>query len=342
MNREAISAGVGPLDAQITLLELILEQTFSSADMSSIATMVDNIALLTYEHVIDGSGVTHLSSDNNGTARANLANVLAGKLKAGASRVLQNENSREALMCGLLQLVNELVKVSISPDPFGTSVWSPVGGRGSFHSGNVAYPTPPTSMSDDDKERNGDVAGLSAAASSAFASSWSSTPPPQPSAPVRLADLVLTNKETISNFLFALGHCSTMAMAAMLNPSFFSQGCEPLMSLEPLSIGDHIFQILATLNREASHVRVVLQAVLSYLGQANGRREETLSEPLLWYTLSILNSPAAMDSMHDIGKQKGSFCFDNQCKFIIHSLDFEIHDLYFTGPFSAPSKRYIV
>ncbi|XP_041468480.1 baculoviral IAP repeat-containing protein 6-like isoform X2 [Lytechinus variegatus] len=298
--REAISEGVGPLDAQITFLELILEQTFSSTDLGSIATMVDNITLLIYEHVIDGSGVTQLSSENGGSSRANLANALAGKLKAGASRVLHNENSREALMCGLLQLVNELLKMSVSPDPFGTSVWSPVGGRGSLHSGGVAYPTPPTSMSDDDKERTGDVSGLSAAASSAFAS-WSAAPQSQPSTPLRLADLVLTNKETVSNLLFALGHSSSMAMAAMLNPGFFSQGSEPLMSTEPLSIGDHIFQILATLNKEASHVRIVLQAILSYLSCANGRRGEMLSEPLLWYTLSVLNSPTAMDSMHEIG-----------------------------------------
>lgn len=300
-HREAISAGIGPLDAQITFLELILEQTFSSTDLNSIATMVDNITLLIHEHVIDGSGVTQLGSENGGSARANLANVLAGKLKAGASRVLHNENSREALMCGLLQLVNELLKMSVSPDPFGTSVWSPVG-RGSLHSGGVAYPTPPTSMSDDDKERNGDVSGLSAAASSAFAS-WAAAPPQsQPAAPLRLADLVLTNKETVSNLLFALGHSSSMAMAAMLNPGFFSQGSEPLLSAEPLSIGDHIFQILATLNKEASHVRIVLQAILSYLSCANGRRGEMLSEPLLWYTLSVLNSPTAMDSMHEIGE----------------------------------------
>ncbi|XP_072169396.1 dual E2 ubiquitin-conjugating enzyme/E3 ubiquitin-protein ligase BIRC6-like [Diadema setosum] len=304
--REAIHAGVGPLDAQITFLELILEQTFSSTDLGSIAAMVDNIALLIYEHVIDGSGVSQVSNDTNGSSKANLANVLAGKLKGSASRVLQNENSREALMCGLLQLVNELLKMTVSPDPFGTSVWSPVAGRGSLHSGGVAYPTPltsnlmPASMSDDDKERNGD-AGLSAAASNAFASSWSSNTPPQSSAPVRLADLVLTNKETISNLLYALGHSSSMAMAAMLNPGFFSQGSEPLLGPEPVSIGDHIFQILATLNKEASHVKIVLQAILSYLNNVNGRRGEILSEPLLWYTLSVLSSPAAMDSMHEIG-----------------------------------------
>ena len=116
-----------------------------------------------------------------------------------------------------------------------------------------------------------------------------------------LSDVVLSHPQIMRHLLQALSCCNSNTMAMILGSSGLQGNIqEAFAGIDPLSVGDGIFQILCTLNKKASDVGLVLKPLLDYLGSGfHGSRQAgicRLSEPLLWFILNVLDCEWAIRS----------------------------------------------
>ena len=76
--------------------------------------------------------------------------------------------------------------------------------------------------------------------------------------------------------------------------------------MDPQSMGDAIFQLLCTLNRKVSDVKLAVRAVYAYIssgfqGIASAGISK-LSEPLLWFVLRVLDCDRAITIFLEMGE----------------------------------------
>ena len=134
---------------------------------------------------------------------------------------------------------------------------------------------------------------------------------------VTLSDNILTRPHIMAQLLQALSHCTSTSTVAMLLAVSASGGGTSSDSLhdpaamDPQSMGDAVFQLLCTLNRKASDVKLIVKAVHSYIqsgfhGQTSAGISK-LSEPLLWFILRVLDCDRAITIFLEMGKLVQSF-----------------------------------
>ncbi|XP_022103700.1 LOW QUALITY PROTEIN: baculoviral IAP repeat-containing protein 6-like [Acanthaster planci] len=323
MYRGAFHTGTGPLDAQVKMIEFVNEQTYSHADVSNITYTIDAICLLVHNHISSAGHATSSSASSAASSspqcRSCFGGLFASMLRPGGETrgALNGDASRDLLMCQLLQLVGQLVKIPLDQDaaarfqqglpgrtlgmPAGPSQRADTPPRTDSRTPSSAS-TPESSvkqksssLSDDDKERSSESVQPQS---------------PEPSTPC-IADAVLTMGDSIPLLLSSLSHCRSNKMASLLNinsaPPLHQTPTDPITSMEPVSVGDHIFQILCTIAAKVTSVDLMLRPLLTYLGGAvNNSRDRchpscVLSEPLLWFILKVLAPEEALKSFHEMG-----------------------------------------
>lgn len=129
---------------------------------------------------------------------------------------------------------------------------------------------------------------------------------------VALADNILARPHIMAQLLQALSHCTSTSTVAMLLAVSASGGHASADSLhdpatmDPQSMGDAVFQLLCSLNRKASDVKLIVKAVYTYIKSGfQGYLQagiSKLSEPLLWFILRVLDCDRAITLFLDMGK----------------------------------------
>lgn len=81
-----------------------------------------------------------------------------------------------------------------------------------------------------------------------------------------LADLVLKHYQTMMHLIQSLGACNSNIMAMILGSSGMpSLVQDNFIGLDPISVGDCIFQILCSLNKLATDIKLILKPIYDYL-----------------------------------------------------------------------------
>ncbi|XP_033127778.1 baculoviral IAP repeat-containing protein 6-like isoform X2 [Anneissia japonica] len=336
--RGAFQVGTGPLDAQIFLLECILEQQFHSVDVSKTVNLIDAIILLVHNHLSAAQQVTsHCASTSTLSARACFTGLFASMLRAVESKSTEGGVGRDDLMCYLLRLVNSLVGVPIGtvevplsdsniPDNHKSNTpesensnLEPMTDSSKINAAQQQQDQPQGAsgtsffcISDEEKQRTGEGSELPLNTSAISdeeksSASTSSSVPATTECTKYIADIILSQSRTVTLLLSALSHCNSNTMAMIIGSSGFSQiTTESLSAGESVSVGDNIFQVLCTLNTKATVVDLILKNILSYIsaGAERGRLPATaapLSEPLLWFILRALSTDKALEAFHNMG-----------------------------------------
>lgn len=73
---------------------------------------------------------------------------------------------------------------------------------------------------------------------------------------------------------------------------------------EPTTVGDAVFQVLASLAKLASNRELLMEPLLMYLSQT-----PNLSEPLLWFILQVLENEEAVKCFFKLGTRFTFFLF---------------------------------
>ena len=341
--------GIGPLDAQNTLLDDMLQMTYDNVDISNAISVIESVAQLVYQHIVCQEKVLCKSTSEGGvSARSCFGGLFASVIKPADAKSDNGDASRDSLMCNLLKLVNILVQIAlpgrsnqnttagqstrrstVSSSSSVTEIDTEVSGgvnevpaqdsplpdsskisQGLTGTGPLLTSTPNVPQSDDEKsivtdeQKTENVAAAAAAAAGAHSGGGNRTKscshftdtynPEDERKDPALADIILAHPGIMHNLMLALSCCNSNAMAILLSSSGLPDVMQESFSgIDPVSVGDVVFQILCTLNRKASDVKLVLKPVLQYMSSGfHGNRGigiSRLSEPLLWFILRVLD-----------------------------------------------------
>lgn len=311
----------------------MLDQTYDHVDVSNAISVIDSLSVLVHQHIIGQEKVVcRSSSENSISARSCFCGLFASVLRSSDSRTVVGDANRDVLMCHLLKLVNMLIQVPLTgrssvsggssggmqrrlnPGNYGdlTGALSVADSLGedspmtdankinqSLASSRVTSPTD-APKSDDEKGAETDEQKSETASSSQIKKVRSCShfsdvlhPEGENKEPC-LSDVVLSHPQIMRHLLQALSCCNSNTMAMILGSSGLQGNLqEAFTGIDPLSVGDGIFQILSTLNKKATDVSMVLRPMLEYLGSGfRGIRQAglcRLSEPLLWFILTVLD-----------------------------------------------------
>lgn len=308
------------MDAQCKFMEVILEISFEQVDISNAISVIESISTLVHQHLMTQERVTcKSSSEQSINSRSCFGGMFASLLRGGDSKSVMGDASRDLLMCSLLKLVNSLIQIKcgtrqnqttnhdVSSEPRAAaniSLSEPVTDATKLSQGLVSSAPPAAmvtsaplhTMSDDDKSQQTDEQKTENLNNG-------------PADPVfiYLTDIILGHQQIMSNLIQALSYCNSNTMAAILGSREISSHMqETFTGVDPVSVGDMIYQILVTLLRHCTEQKLVLESLLHYISGSclglSGGAFCRLSEPLLWFALRILDSPKAIHQFHDMSK----------------------------------------
>ncbi|XP_075902304.1 dual E2 ubiquitin-conjugating enzyme/E3 ubiquitin-protein ligase BIRC6 isoform X2 [Nelusetta ayraudi] len=283
--RGPFQSGQGPLDAQVKLLDITLEQSFGMVSVATISSVIESITFLVHHYITCSDKlVSRSGSDSSVGARACFGGLFANIIRPGDAKAVCGETTRDQLMFDLIKVVNVLVQLPLSGD-------REFSGR---------MPLPGTSAADSSASDEEKVCGSKESGAGAAGSSQGP--------PAGVADLVLANQQIMSQILSALGQCNSSAMAMIIGASGLHLTKHENFhgGLDAISVGDGLFTILTTLSKRATSVQVMLQPILTYMacgymGRQGSLSTCQLSEPLLWFILRVLDTSEALKAFHDMG-----------------------------------------
>ena len=363
--RGAFHIGIGPLDAQNTLLDDMLHMAYDNVDISNAISVIESVAQLVYQHIVCQEKVLCKSNSEGGvSARSCFGGLFASMLRPADAKAENGDASRDSLMCNLLKLVNILVQIILpgrnnqpgqtgrsrstagstsstvemdteasggvtelptqdSPLPDSSKI-----SQGLTGTGPVLTSTPNVPQSDDEKsivtdeQKTENVAAAAAAA--AHPGDGNRTRSCSHFTDIRnaeeerkeptLSDIILAHPGIMQNLILALSCCNSNAMAVILSSSGLPDVMQDSFTgIDPVSVGDGVFQVLCTLNRKTSDVKLMLKPVLQYMSLGfHGNRGigiSRLSEPLLWLILKVLDCETMIRHCLNMGMFKLCFNF---------------------------------
>ncbi|XP_071961824.1 dual E2 ubiquitin-conjugating enzyme/E3 ubiquitin-protein ligase BIRC6-like isoform X2 [Antedon mediterranea] len=334
--RGAFQVGTGPLDAQIFLLECILEQEFTTVDVANTVNLIDAIVLLVHSHLSSAQQVTsHSASTSTLSARSCFTGLFASMLRGVEYKSIDGGVGRDDLMCYLLRLVNNLVEIPIDtvevpisesnipdnhksnhPDSENSDL-EPMTDSSKINAAQQQLDAPQgasgssfSAISDEEKQRTGEsseqpVNTTAISDEEKSSASTSSTAPTMTECTKYIADIILSQSRTVTLLLSALSYCDSNTMAMIIGGGLCQLTTESLSTGESVSVGDNIYQVLCTLNTKATVVDLILKNIMSYISGGDRGHMPTvaapLSEPLLWFILRALSSEKALQSFHNMG-----------------------------------------
>ncbi|KAH9496163.1 Baculoviral IAP repeat-containing protein 6, partial [Bulinus truncatus] len=305
--RGAIYHCSGPLDAQVKFLEMLAESTLLAVDVSNALSVIQAASTLVYQHLsLQDQVVCRTSHDTSPGARSCFGSLVASLLRGSDSRPGHADSLRDQLMFFLMHLVNKLISVPSTGHGRATSSKSTdwcesdsftAGSPNRFH---------PRVLSDDEKSQTlvhqfGDGQSQTSQDDDndedfEFSNLTS-----------EIADIVVANPVIMQNLLQSLSHCTSNKLAFV-----FASNAECLNSLqktadqsEAVTVGDLVFTVLKNLRDKCCDRNTMVDNLFRFFaGQPPIMNQVTLtclSEPLLFFTLRMLNSAGAIKKFIDLG-----------------------------------------
>ncbi|ELT93547.1 hypothetical protein CAPTEDRAFT_223860 [Capitella teleta] len=315
-DRGAFQSCLGPVDAQCKLLECMLEQDIESVDVNNAISVIEAIVLLVNQHLSCQEQVLCHSWTE--------ASVLSNSRACFTSLVPQldeskslGEASRNQLMSSLLKLINKLIQIPMPTRSGGgggmeeadlsnrsltdlskmsQSLGTP--GLGMTSTPNMPSATSQSALSqsrtDEQKQQDESKAPTLNLAQRPLHSCCHTEDKSQ----TLLCNVILGHQQIMASLLQTLSLChGGLSKNKML--------MDQLTSIDPISVGDGVFQILCTLNRRATSLQHLLQPLHQFLASDyRGIRmpgANRLSEPLLCFVLHVLDCPNAVRTFLEMG-----------------------------------------
>ena len=295
--------GIGPVDAQCCLLDFMLELSYALVEIGDSISLTEAVALIVHQHIV---GQEHLmcqsASETSVSARHCFGGLYSNILRPGDSKLLVGEANRDSLMSSLLKLVNLLLTICIQPpnripttqhrvrpEPVSSMNMAPFCGKSDEEK-----------CSETDEQKTETAANNRTRASTyqpVSCSHYIDSRYPEDK-PVTLCDMVLAHPNIIKHLLHSLATCNNNMMPSMVTNNAMSSTNDMFNSIDPYSVGDGVFQILCTLNSNATDLKLILTPLLQYLRGENMAGPTTmmslLSEPLLWFILRVLDCESTL------------------------------------------------
>lgn len=263
----AISSRRGPLDAQSTFVELLLNLNYLYGDLNTAMKIFESVASLIYNYISTTEKVKCRSVNESGSSTTT---DCFGDLLAGASSSRTSEPSgktsstnRHSGVSGWDHLARALLRLSC------WLIQTPLSNPDSMETSSDDI-----SQTDEHKARN--------------PSNWSHA------RTVCVADSVLQHAPTMTKLLAAL------AASNGNSPFFTNRNSEPpslsnftSQMIDPHSVSEGLYHLLMTLAIKASTPDLILRPLLDYLSSACPTGffgVVQLSEPMLWFILCVLET----------------------------------------------------
>ncbi|XP_077994932.1 dual E2 ubiquitin-conjugating enzyme/E3 ubiquitin-protein ligase BIRC6-like isoform X2 [Glandiceps talaboti] len=258
----AFQTGQGPLDAQVKLLDYVLEQKYQPNDISTAVSLIEAVTALVHNHIKTSDQLTcRSSSEGAASSRSCFGGLFASMLRPGDSKSTQGEASRDMLMCYLLRLVSHLVEVPLKQEPMSqishvssslsndniagssntrTAPQSlPVGDNlpdaDKLSAGQTPLQSPTSSLSDEEKKSEQDQHQQDDTSSQSEQQDQEAKKKPtrcshsidgeETDAPKEkcITDIILGKLDTVLHLLGALSYCNSNTMAMIIGSSGLSQ-----------------------------------------------------------------------------------------------------------------------
>ncbi|GFO34551.1 baculoviral iap repeat-containing protein 6, partial [Plakobranchus ocellatus] len=327
-DRGAIYQCSGPIDAQVQFLEMMSESPLLSVDVSNALSVIQAASTLVYQHLSSQDQVVcHTSHDTSLGAQSCFGGLVASLLRGNDSRPGGTDSLRDQLMFFLLQLVNKLISA-----PMNSMIRS--GGKSSGgecssgdninHKSANRKPTwadPPIEgnrytprlltnirLSDDEKSRTRNQQG------SDFQSQDQQQHQDREAEEEdegqhtvsEIADIVAGHPVIMQNLIQSLSHCTSNKLALMFAHTDCLNSLQKSVDhTEAVTVGDLIFTILRNLKEKCSDRNVMVDNLYHFFAEHPSVMSQLaltrLSEPLLFYTLRILNSSSAIKRFIALG-----------------------------------------
>ncbi|CAH0552135.1 unnamed protein product [Brassicogethes aeneus] len=254
-----ITARQGPLDAQCKLLQNMLQMNFVQTDLTIAMSILESTGVFVQSYVenVDKIKCINIGEKQN-TTTSTFSDIFASVLGSDSNKS-DRPVSYEVLQISLLRLLGKLIE---TPLP---------------NTGNkTGQPNPSTSQTDESKAEQIQEGSRT----------------PDNVAPC-FADVVLRHHPCFIRLCHALSSCKSSSLCMLVNvapkASFANFG-------EPTTVGDAVFQVLATLAKKATSREMLMEPLLIFLSQT-----PSLSEPLLWFILQVLDTQEAVRCFHGLG-----------------------------------------
>ncbi|GFS25394.1 baculoviral IAP repeat-containing protein 6, partial [Elysia marginata] len=328
-DRGAIYQCSGPIDAQVQFLEIMSESPLLSVDVSNALSVIQAASTLVYQHLSSQDQVVcHTSHDTSLGAQSCFGGLVASLLRGNDSRPGGTDSLRDQLMFFLLQLVNKLISA-----PMHSMIRS--GGKGSggdtasrgdnlsqksMHrkptwadppiEGNRYSPRLLTNirLSDDEKSRtrNQQSSDFQCQDQQQHRNGETDEDDEGPRTVSEIADIVASHPVIMQNLIQSLSHCTSNKLALMFaHTDCLTSLQKSVDHTEAVTVGDLIFTILRNLKEKCSDRNVMVDNLYHFFAEHPSVMSQLaltrLSEPLLFYTLRILNSTSAIKRFIELG-----------------------------------------
>ncbi|CAL1542612.1 unnamed protein product [Lymnaea stagnalis] len=309
--RGAIYQCCGPLDAQVQFVEMLAENTLISVDVSNALSVIQAASTLVYQHLsLQDQVVSRTSHDTSLGARSCFGGLVASLLRGNDSRPGGTDSLRDQLMFFLMQLVNKLISTPVAGLPTRTPINKTPEWPDQNIEGFSAQRFPPrlltnVRLSDDEKSRTM-VHQLSESQNQQFLEDEEEDENETSHRPSEIADIVVGNPVIMQNLIQSLSHCTSNKLALMFAHTDCLNSLQKTADqTDAFTVGDLIFTILRTLKEKCSDRNVMVDNLYHFFaGRPPTMSQVTLtrlSEPLLFFTLRMLNSSSAVKKFIDLG-----------------------------------------
>ncbi|XP_064622207.1 baculoviral IAP repeat-containing protein 6-like isoform X2 [Lineus longissimus] len=324
VERGPFHCGLGPLDAQCKLLEHILDQNYDTVDINNAISVISAISTLTHQHILSQDRVSCKSSlESCVSARSCFGGLFATMLCPGDSKTMVGECNRDVLVSSLLKLVNMLVQSRIpsraSPRrQYSGSVNHISGGSADFAmtdagkmsmaEGMVLGMTDAARSEEETMSKTDEQKTETAASQRRYKHCSHYQNVEEPRGTVKepcVADIILAHEQIMWNLINSLSRCNSNTTASIVSSSQFNNTQDNISDLEPISVGDCIFQILCTMNKKTTDLKLVIKPLFAFLSSsyqsAQLHNPCHLSEPLLWIFVGVLDCKHSLGTFIEMG-----------------------------------------
>jgi baculoviral IAP repeat-containing protein 6 len=249
--------------------------------------------------------------------------LFATMLCPSDSKTMVGECNRDVLVSSLLKLVNMLVQSRIpsmtSPRrAFSGSVNHISGGSADFAvtdagkmslADGMSHGMTDAAKSEEETSKTDEQKTETAASQRKFKHCSHYQNIEEPRATVKepcVTDIILAHEQIMWNLINSLSRCNSNTTASIMSSSQFNNAQDNISDLEPISVGDCIFQILCSMNKKATDLKLVIQPLFSFLSSsyqsAQLHNPCHLSEPLLWIFVGVLDCNHSLGTFIEMGK----------------------------------------
>ncbi|XP_049817886.1 baculoviral IAP repeat-containing protein 6 isoform X3 [Aethina tumida] len=263
----SIPARQGPLDVQCKLINNMLRMNFAYTDLSIAMSIFESTGVFVQNYVENVEKIKCVNigeKQSSTTIYNNFSEIFASVLGNCENSKNDRAVSYDTLLISLLKLLGKLIETPLLSSNSQTEF--------------MESPSATTSQTDESKAEQIQQDG-------GRSSETANVP--------CFADVVLRHHPCVIRLCHALAACKSSSLCMLVNVAnkvtYTNLG-------EPTTVGDAVFQVLASLAKLASNRELLMEPLLMYLSQT-----PNLSEPLLWFILQVLENEEAVKCFFKLG-----------------------------------------